>query len=300
MGNPGVFAVVVTFNPQPSLRENVDQLARQASHILIIDNGSTGEAAQTLQALAPRPGLTLVRNQKNLGIAAALNSGIRRGIENGFEWIATFDQDSTITADFFSGQQAAYEQCPFKSRVGIIAPVLCTSEAQAEERRGKSLAGFTLTRTAMTSGSLLRADVFAKEGPYDEDFFMDYVDYDYCLRLYRRGWKIIRANESFLVHRLGLAERHSFFGLSVTTKTHSPWRRYHIMRNRFVIYRRYALSSPLWCLYDFVWIFLELTKIILFEKEKGLKFRNMARGLLDGLAGKMGQFNEPRNAPTTS
>src|SRR5262249_15664843 len=162
-----------------------------------------------------------------------------------------FDQDSTITADFFSSQLDAYGQCPFKSRVGIIAPVLCTSEAEAEAHRCADVPGFTVTRTAMTSGSLLSARVFAQEGPYDEHFFIiDYVDYDYCLRLYRRGWKTIRANRSFLVHRLGLAERHSFLGFSVTTKTHSPWRRYHIMRNRVVIYRRYALSSPLWCLYD--------------------------------------------------
>ena len=62
------------------------------------------------------------------------------------------------------------------------------------------------------------------------------------------------------------------------------------MRNRMRIYRRYAFSSPLWCLYDFVWIFLEMTKIVLFEKEKAAKFWNIIKGFVDGLVGKTGRL----------
>jgi rhamnosyltransferase len=139
----------------------------------------------------------------------------------------------------------------------------------------------------MSSGSLIRADIFAKEGFYEESFFMDYVDYEFCLRLWDHGWKIIRANRAHLLHRLGLPQTHSFLGFKVTIKSHNAWRRYYIMRNRVIVFRRYALSSPAWCAYDFFWIFLELTKIVLFEKGKAAQLRATLRGIWHGLIGRM-------------
>src|SRR5258707_15749312 len=97
MGDPEVFAVVVTYNPPVSLLDNMEALAQQAAHVAVIDNGTVGEPAKLLQAFESRKGFTVIRNGKNLGIAAALNAGIHRGIESGAPWTATFDQDNTIT-----------------------------------------------------------------------------------------------------------------------------------------------------------------------------------------------------------
>src|SRR5207253_10719015 len=135
--------------------------------------------------------------------------------------------------------------------------------------------------TAMTSGSLIKTSVFATVGFYDESLFMDYVDYDFCLRLWEQGWKIIRADDVFLIHHLGTEQANAFLGLRIITRTHSASRRYFIMRNRMAIYRRYAFSSPLWCLHDFVWIFIELAKVILFEGDRPAKLRNVLRGFVD-------------------
>jgi hypothetical protein len=65
------------------------------------------------------------------------------------------------------------------------------------------------------------------------------------------------------------------------------------MRNRLIVFRRYASSSPTWCCYDFIWIFIELTKIVLFEGEKLAKLRNVFRGLMDGLLGRMNKAPQP-------
>jgi rhamnosyltransferase len=183
---------------------------------------------------------------------------------------------------------SAHQSCSGRERVPLIGPLLCYSAEQTDHERGRrAIPQYTFTRTAMSSGSLIRADIFAREGFYDESFFMDYVDYEFCLRLWKHGWKIIRANHAHLLHRLGLPQTHSLAGFKVTIKSHNAWRRYYIMRNRFVVFRRYALSSPAWCLYDFSWIFLELTKIILFEKDKLAQLRATCRGLWHGLSGNM-------------
>ena len=49
---------------------------------------------------------------------------------------------------------------------------------------------------------------------------------DFCLRLWEQGWKIISANDAFLIHHLGATQVNSLLGLRITTTTHSAWRRY--------------------------------------------------------------------------
>jgi rhamnosyltransferase len=284
-----VCAVVVTFQPPPSLLDNMRELAAEASEIVIVDNSSDPRSADLLRLIERQFGARLLLNGRNLGIAAALNLGIRHAIAKGYAWVATFDQDSTITAGFFDAMLAAHQASAIRELVPLVAPVLCVSNEDYQARRNRQAGPLSsLTRTAMSSGSLIKTDIFQKVGFYDEGFFMDYVDYDFCLRLWQQGWKLIRARQAFLLHRLGLARTHRFLGMKITIKSHTPWRRYHIMRNRVIVFRRFAFSSPLWCLYDFSWIFLELTKILLFEPEKLTNLRLVLKGIADGLAGKAG------------
>lgn len=280
-----ICAVVITYRPDKSLLENLSALRQQIRAVYVVDNTPEHESNNCL-SVAEQRAFVVIRNRRNLGIATALNIGIRRAIEDGFMWVATFDQDSAITPGYFESMFAAYEKCPFRDQVPLIAPELCYSEADCERKRGQNYGPlYTLTRTAMTSGSLIRTDIFAREGFYDESFFMDYVDYEFCLRLWKRGWRIIRATEAHLLHRLGLPETHTFLGFKVSIKSHNSWRRYYIMRNRVIVFRRYGFSSPAWCFHDFCWIFLELTKIVLFEKDKGRQLRATVRGIWHGLIG---------------
>ncbi len=284
-----ICAIVVTYHPAPDLEQKLARLKRQVNEILVVDNTEGSAALPLLFDLQERLSIRVVLNEKNLGIAAALNIGVRQVLGRSYEWIATFDQDSMVTEEFFRTMFSTYESCACRDKVALIAPLLCYSAEESDnQRKRQSMPQYTFTRTAMSSGSLVRADIFQKEGLYEETFFMDYVDYEFCLRLWKRGWKIIRANQAHLLHRLGLPQTHSFAGLKITIKSHNAWRRYYIMRNRIVVFRRYALSSPAWCLYDFSWIFLELTKIMLFEKDKLAQLRAMCRGLWHGLTGDMG------------
>jgi rhamnosyltransferase len=279
-----VCAVIVTYNPPASLHKSIERLREQIINIIVVDNGSGPSSASILEHAERAFSVRLIRNEKNLGIAVALNLGIKHAIAKGFTWIATFDQDSLITSQFFTHLFSAYHNCPFNEKVPLIAPLLCYTEADSTRRPDKTNRGeFSVIRTAMTSGSVIKADVFAKEGFYDESFFMDYVDYDFCLRLWKRGWKLIRANEACLLHRLGTPQVHRVLGLTLTTKSHNPWRRYFIMRNRIILFKRYAFSSPLWCLYDFSWIFVELGKILFFEAKKREQLASTISGIKDGL-----------------
>src|SRR5215471_20349493 len=102
MVTESVCAVVVTYNPAPTFVDNALAIATQVGQVVVVDNGSSGGTESQLQRLDTAIGCHLIRNRENLGIAAALNLGVRYGIDGGFEWICTFDQDSQVCDEFVS------------------------------------------------------------------------------------------------------------------------------------------------------------------------------------------------------
>src|SRR6185437_6681202 len=102
-------AIIVTFHPSPALVGNVELLKPQVSEIVIVDNGSGESSATMLRELEKQSGIRVIWNGKNLGIAAALNIGVRHAAAGDYPWVLTFDQDSTVTPEFVQKMLGAYE-----------------------------------------------------------------------------------------------------------------------------------------------------------------------------------------------
>ena len=49
-------------------------------------------------------------------------------------WVATFDQDSRVSPGFSDAMLAAYESCPFRDKVALIAPRHVLSSETAAEK----------------------------------------------------------------------------------------------------------------------------------------------------------------------
>src|ERR1700693_2517996 len=96
-----IAAVVVTYHPGPVVLDNMRRLSEQIDQIFVVDNGSAGVSKEVVAALDKLPAVQILRNASNLGIASALNIGIKQAIESGAEWIAMFDQDSSVTENYF-------------------------------------------------------------------------------------------------------------------------------------------------------------------------------------------------------
>jgi len=288
-----VQAVVVAYHPRAEMLVNLHALTGQLDRVVVVDNTPGDAGGATLREIETLRHVTVIRNRQNLGIATALNCGIQVAIQSGAEWVATFDQDSCVTPHFFQGLLAAYQQCPSRDAVALVAPLLFYPESNEYELPQTNLPESSFISRAMTSGALIRTSVFAQVGFYDEGLFIDYVDYDHCLRMQAAGYRLLRANCVLLHHRLGTAQKHSLLGREISIKAHSAWRRYYITRNRLIVYRRYALKFPGWCLHDFGWLLLELGKVLVFEPDKLAKLRNILKGACHGVLGKTGALLRP-------
>jgi rhamnosyltransferase len=281
---PRVCAVFITYNPDPAFTVNIAAVGAQADHIVVVDNGSSGDTEQRLRALESLD-CTVVRNDRNLGIAAALNIGVKYAMQHGFDWIATFDQDSRVSDGFIPQMLEAYRQAGHPEKVAIVAPTYVDRESgvpQPITQAGDGECLFT-----MTSGNLLSSSAVQVVGTFDESLYMDYVDIEFCLRARQKGMVIVQST-AVLFHSCGRLTRHRFLGRHFGTTNHCAARRYYITRNRLRLLMNYSRDWP-WVWREVKAMFAEAAKIALVEDSKWKKLRAIVAGTADALTGKVGK-----------
>ncbi len=66
--------------------------------------------------------------------------------------------------------------------------------------------------TVMASGNVLNLQAYKYIDKFEEKYFIDYVDHEYCLRLQTNGYSIKVHKNSILVHALGNISSKSLLG----------------------------------------------------------------------------------------
>lgn len=289
-----VCAVVVTYFPDADCAQNLRAIASQVAELLVVDNGSSRESLEEVEATVAQIGARLLRFGENRGIAAALNSGLAFARERGYRWLATFDQDSLATAGMIANMIASLGVYPHPELAAVITPIHVDRRLHVSYALGESLAsgeGWRELRTAMTSGNLVNVTAAMSVGGFDATLFIDYVDHEFCMRLRRNGYHIIEASGAVLRHSLGEMEVRSLLWRRPRVTHHSPTRRYYITRNRLIVWRQNLTFDLRWTLRDMRSFLYELGYIVLWEQEAPKKMRAVARGVLDGIRNARGKFD---------
>lgn len=283
-----ICSITITYNPDEELIHQIKSLKNQVDQILIIDNGSNN--INFLKEIEKKYDLKIIFNNKNLGIAAALNIGAKYAIEKGFEWILTFDQDSIPSEDMVKNMLISYHSLTEaeKEKVMGIFPEYVNRVFMNEEKIEHE-DGYEYTLTGMTSGNLLKSCIFSKIGFFDEKLFIDYVDNEFFLRAGLYGYKFIICKSAILLHNLGNMSKIKFLNSNIICTNHSYTRRYYITRNRLYVYKKFIRYYPDYVLKDFKSLLKEIIKVLLFEKQKKLKVKMVILGIIDFLRGKFGK-----------
>jgi rhamnosyltransferase len=234
-----ILAIVVLYFPEKPVELIIANFKNEVDDILIVDNTSN-----------------------NVGVAAALNKGLKRAIDEGYDWLLTMDQDSVFEPGALKELKDIASTC--REDIAIVSPFHFIKRTV----RKSSIEEVNFT---MTSGNLLRISAAKKAGPFEERLFIDSVDNEYCLRLRKNGLKIIRVNKSILNHSLGT--RGSFGNI-----THNAERRYYITRNMLYVMKKYFPKFFLFGSKELVKSFL---LILLIENDKINKLKSMSRGMRD-------------------
>jgi rhamnosyltransferase len=285
-----VCAVLVTFHPDEGLPARIERVLLEVGALVIVDNGSDEAALGMLRRLAADPRIVLVLNFANLGIARALNLGIARAGERGYAWVLLLDQDSVIDAGMLNAMIEIRAAYPAADRLAVIgAGFRDVNKNAGETRAARADKEWEEVESVITSGSLIALATHAAVGPFREEFFIDYVDSDYCFRARALGYRVIRTRRALMSHAIGAATRHSIFGVDKWTSNHSPDRRYYIARNDTVMlheYGHYALG--LWAAKSLGRCIRACKRVLLYEPMKAAKIHAILQGWWHGVCGRLG------------
>ena len=280
---------IVTYQPDLArLRENVSALDLalgsgpsadvpdsaegpdpSAKSLIIVDNASYN--ISDIRAIAGNA--IVIANERNLGIAAALNQLCRKALELGCEWLVTLDQDSVIQPGMLK-ELARYTDQP---DLAIICPRIEDRNLGRQHTRHTS--GTEYVSHAITAGNLVRLSAWEAVGGFTEELFIDGVDFDFCLKLRENGWQILRTNNVCLYQEMGHGRRISLpFHHQMSVLNHSPQRLYYITRNYLWIGRQHHQRLH-WTLEVAKRMFI----VLCFEHDKWQKLRAMIKGLRHGL-----------------
>jgi rhamnosyltransferase len=291
---PKVLAIVVSYFPEKDLVENVRHLLTQVDHIIIVDNKTSIVSQELLSSLSDTR-ITTIYNTDNLGVGKGFNQGIEWGVKNGYDFFLLMDQDSRVQKGMVNTLLETVIEWQNRSKFVIVGP-----EHQDFRTVQVAKAQQTVEEVPLliTSGSLLSREVIKKFGLYDERLFIDHVDHDYCLRVVRGGGRCLKVHSALLLHRFGKAEIKRLLGKSFFLQEYSPFRRYFMMRNRIILYKRYGMLREAWFWLDLRSAVKDLVKLVFFESERGAKLKAVFRGIADGLRWKESQ--DSKTSMTTS
>jgi rhamnosyltransferase len=279
-----VLIAVVTYNPGPELIANLRALRSEAPSVVIIDNASSDQAF--IDEAVASAQCSLVGNPANLGIAAALSQAAAIAQQQGFEWLATFDQDSLVRPGAIAALLDLYAEHPKRENIAIMA-LSHRDRATGGDYQGRidtleDAATWRSVRQTITSGSLVRCAVFSVVGTFDDSLFIDAVDIEFCLRCRRAGYLVIEGKQLTMDHSVGNATKYVSFGkLQIWTYNHPPQRRYYITRNNLEVVRRYIWFDALWSLYTLAYTIGSSLFVVIFEPRRAEKVRAILEGIRD-------------------
>lgn len=226
--------VIPSWNTRELLRRCLESLKTtlpMSSEIIVIDNGShDGSARMVMEEFHH---VRLVRNEKNLGFAAATNQGVEmaRGA-----YVLFLNSDTEVIGSAVKQMLAFME---YNVRYGAVAPRLLNPDGttQTAHMRFPSLFtplwyGTPLERWNPNNAEmrryfardfdyeqdgeveqppaaclLMRRKALKKTKPLDERLWLFFNDVDLCKRLWEVGWRIGYLCNAHVLHHGGMSTR---------------------------------------------------------------------------------------------
>lgn len=274
--------VVVLYNPTKDVVCNIDSYIDSVQKLYIVDNSDNDNSN-----MFHNNKIKYISNGENFGIAEALNIGANNAIKDGFEWLLTMDQDSTFEKNDVEKMLVFLEKVRDDvfvqsvinteyDKIGLISPLHITIMNPNDQSKG-----IDSPLNVMTSGNIISLEAFKKIGGFKGWFFIDCVDFDYCLNLRKHKFDIFRLNYIKLNHSLGDGIYKKFLFKRMYSLNHSAVRRYYMVRNRHYLMDLYKDDFPDYCKLELSRTRKEAIKIILCEKDKFKKLMAMYKGYRD-------------------
>lgn len=229
---------------------------KDSFEVIFVDNASSDGSYQRVRAAYPQ--INCITETANLGLARAFNHGIQAA--NG-RFLLALDNDTRILPDAL---QSLLDVAQSNPAIGVTGSVLLNPDLSVQRtfRRRPSAINAIFGRRSLitklwpsnplssrylmndefettqpfevdwvsTAALMITRDALNAAGGLDEDFFVYWVDADWCERVKRAGFKIVAVPQSKIIHDENLKAKRR------TRKSTKMIRDFH--RGAFLYYRK--------------------------------------------------------------
>ena len=258
-----ICCAIVTYNGSKNVERQVIEL-QDSCAIVIIDNGSNSEYITFLKSLKNKYNVQLILNEVNAGLATALNQGLQYADENGYPYFLTLDQDSFFVKENIDIMISAFSK---NDSIVSVGPNLKSKKS-------------CFVNYLITSGNIVKTDVLKKLGGYDSKLFIDNIDIEISFRFLANNMKMYAVGGTIFKHKIGEIERSPI--LRIKYLSHSPDRFYWMYRNERYLLKKYNKKLKKLCFKSYLASCFGVLKVIILEKNKLKKIKQIHRGWKDG------------------
>lgn len=246
-----ILACIVTYNGADCIRETLSAIlaqSRKPDKILILDNGSSDNTVALVRQFHS-PAVETHVFSENRGVATAYNYALEYARHDGFSGLWLFDQDTLCEINCLGVLESAAMQFQTQNvKIAALFPVhrlhlfpetilfpnLWNGKRLTNSEPLKEGEPIREVHTSMTSGTLYIVTLIETNEWFREDFFIDFVDHEFHLRLRKKGYRFYWVQGAQVSHSLGQAAEVQGYGVVIW---HSPNRYYYMGRNMTWCYK---------------------------------------------------------------
>jgi GT2 family glycosyltransferase len=244
---PRIGVVTVLFNSAQVLPEFMQSIASQRETefiVIAIDNASSDGSAEICST--QQPAYIIIKNDLNVGVAAANNQGIRIALDHGCEYILLLNNDTVFEPDLFQKLVLGMtdHECEMTTPLCFYTKpsnkVWCAGGGfnalmgyrQIHYGDGEENIGQFKARRVQycpTCCVLIHRNVFERVGLMDEAYFVYWDDTDFMLRAHRAGISLFFLPDAILYHKVSsLTGVQSSFTVRMNTRNHAYYLKKHL------------------------------------------------------------------------
>jgi len=274
--------ILINYNGKGVIGKCLDSIKKNRgdieSEVIVVDNHSTDGSVDWLKK--NYPDIRLICNHENLGFSKANNQGIKA---SSGQYILFLNPDTLIYPNSIKKLLTEIEN---NSDIGAAGPALLNRKNDFQVSFGGRVDFFSeaakklfLNRVVqlrlkknqkkrdvkwLSAACLLCSSKVLKEaGMFDENFFLYFEDIDLCLRIRKKGWKLVYLPAAKVFHSGG-----------ESTQKRKLKSRFHYRQSQLYFYRKHNPVFSLFWLKVFLCINFVLILIQgFFKKKKDFKDR---------------------------
>lgn len=278
-----VCACIITYNIDEKINEVVNSIIEQVEYVVIVDNASKGKTIKILNNINKNDKVNVIFNKTNNGIAKAINQGIEVAKNKKMDWVITLDHDSICNDGMIESMLKINKIYPSKDKIAILAPQVFEMHKKDFISNKNNKSDYIEVKECIQSGALFNISAFENIGYFDENLFIYHVDFDFCERALKKGYKIIQCNNTILYHEEGYKIEKRFLGKKTFYNNYSSFAIYYITRNTIYMAQTYSVFYLKRIVKDFIYI-------LLYDNQKKERLSYWKKGLLDGILKKYGKL----------